>query len=108
MESLLEVVCRKKLGIEDTCRLCQDTHHLLSDVNGAWPKYFGSHHWARFSEDFKSLLYSYTDEEYMMKYESLKGRLALESKGAQWVKYLEDSVHAHRHQFVRAYVDEYL
>jgi hypothetical protein len=101
-DSLLKI-----LEIENTCKLCQDTYHLTSATNGAWPKFFGPHHWPRFSKDFGGLVYSYTDEVYMAKYELLKARLASESKGAAWVQYLETSVHAHRHQFVRAYVQEY-
>jgi hypothetical protein len=95
------------LEIENTCKLCQDTYHLTSATNGAWPKFFGTHHWPRFSKDFRGLVYSYTEEDYMAKYELLKGRLASESKGAAWVQYLETSVHEHRRQFVRAFVQEY-
>jgi hypothetical protein len=101
-DSLLKI-----LEIENTCKLCQDTYHLTSATNGAWPKFFGTHHWPRFSEDFSALVYSYTEEEYMTKYERLKGRLASEPKGVAWIEYLETSVHGHRHQFVRAYVQEY-
>jgi hypothetical protein len=105
-DSLLEM-----LKIENTCKLCQDTYHLISATNGAWAKFFGPHYWPRFSEDFRGLVYSYTEEDYMSKYERLRGRLTSEcpsdSKGVAWIGYLETSVHGHRHQFVRAYVQEY-
>jgi hypothetical protein len=54
--------------------------------------------------EFTTGLYSYTKKDYITKYECLKERLATNSK---WLEYLETSVHGHRHQFVRFYVQQY-
>jgi hypothetical protein len=100
-----------KLGIQDTCNLCQDTYHLLSETNGAWPRFFGPQSWPRFKTDFSALVYSSTKDEYMSRYLDLKKRLHEESssveQGEKWDKYFEASIHNHKHQFVRAYVTEY-
>jgi hypothetical protein len=45
-----------KLGIDQMCKLCQDTYHFLSNANGAWPKFLGTQSWPRFKEDFKLLV----------------------------------------------------
>jgi hypothetical protein len=57
------------------------------------------------------LVYSKTKEEYNTQYQSLRGRLNVESSSVEqstkWVKYLDVNIHEHRHQFVRAFVEEY-
>jgi hypothetical protein len=100
-EGLLDI-----LGIKSTCKICQDTFHLLSETDGAWPKFFGSRAWPRLKEDFNNLVYSRTEAIYNDRHRALKERLAKENVPT-WIEYLEKNVHGHRRQFVRCYVTTY-
>jgi hypothetical protein len=100
-EGLLDI-----LDIKSTCKICLDTFHLLSDTDGAWPKFFGTKAWPRLKEDFNDLVYSETEALYKVRHEALKARLATENVPA-WNEYLENNVHGHRRQFARCYVSKY-
>ncbi|KAG7360056.1 hypothetical protein IV203_035154 [Nitzschia inconspicua] len=47
-----------KLGIEDTCHVILDHHHLLSLDIGSWPKAFGLNLFSHLKEDLTSMVKS--------------------------------------------------
>ena len=94
----------RQLGIEDTCHLVLDHHHLLSEEIGAWPKEFTLAWWGRVKDDLGIMVKSYD----VVEYNAALGRLrAVVARDRRLSQYLETSIHAKRHLFANHLIQNY-
>ncbi len=94
-----------KLGIQDTCHLVLDNHHLLSEDIGAWPKEFGLHLFSRLKEDLTTMVTS----PYLDCYEEALSKVRSKLRGQpRFLEYLENNIHSKRHLFANHIVKTYL
>ncbi|KAG7346548.1 hypothetical protein IV203_005616 [Nitzschia inconspicua] len=87
-----------KLGIEGTCRVLLDHHHLLSLEIGSWPKAFGLNLFSLLKEDLTLMVNSPSATAYEQALEGVRSKLHNhpDQKHAQ---YLETHIHSKRHLF---------
>ena len=87
----------KKLGIEDTCKLVLDRHHLVSEDIGTWPAEFGLSAWSNLlKEDLVVMVDTPFEAIYFDALERLRGKVQHNHK---WATYVEDWIHKKRHLF---------
>jgi hypothetical protein len=86
------------LGIAETCFFVADQYHLLQRD---WPDYFKGA-WFNLEELFKNYIYSSSEAEVQSRYSMLRQRLGHRT---DWMRYLDNEVHAHRKLFVSFYID---
>jgi hypothetical protein len=85
-----------ELEIQDTCKLCLDSFHLL-DID--WPRHFGTSLWSRLKVGFEKLVRCGNAEDYNSALEACRGEMIKTGK-QRHVDYLENEIHKHRHKFV--------
>ena len=85
-----------KLGIQSSCKIMLDHHHLLSEDIGSWPKEFGLQLFATLKQDLTAMVKSPAPEVY----DAALGRVRHQlSTNAKFASYLETSIHQQRHMF---------
>ncbi|KAG7357892.1 hypothetical protein IV203_014479 [Nitzschia inconspicua] len=95
-----------KLGIEGTCRVLLDHHHLLSLEIGSWPKAFGLNLFSLLKEDLTLMVKSPSATAYEEALEGVRSKLHNhpDQKHAQ---YLETHIHSKRHLFANHIVQSF-
>jgi hypothetical protein len=86
----------ERLGLGETAYLAIDEYHLLHQD---WPRYFGDA-WPKYTNLFKSYVYSQTVEECETNFTYLKNAV---KENARWSKYI-DKAHENKKTFVRCYI----
>ena len=98
-ESLLSM-----LGIEDSCKIVLDHHHLLSEDIGAWPKQFGLQLFARLKEDLTTMANTPHEHYYEAALERVRAKL---QPHPHFLAYVEENIHGKRHLFANHIVKLY-
>jgi hypothetical protein len=88
----------QSLGIDDTCSFVADQYHLLQRD---WPDYFKGA-WFSLEGLFKNYIYSSSEAKVQSNYGILRQKLGHRT---DWVRYLDNEVHAHRKSLVAYYID---
>jgi hypothetical protein len=94
-----------KLGIQDTCKVALDHHHLLSEDIGAWPKEFGLQTWALLKEDLTTMVKSPDLTNYSQALDRVRSAV---SGSAKFSSYVEDHIHNKRHLFANHLLKTYV
>ncbi|KAG7339103.1 hypothetical protein IV203_025832 [Nitzschia inconspicua] len=95
-----------KLGIEDTCHVILDHHHLLSLDIGSWPKAFGLNLFSHLKEDLTSMVKSTSLTAYEQALESARATLR-NHPDQKHAKYLERHIHSKRHLYANHIIQKF-
>ncbi|KAG7345272.1 hypothetical protein IV203_032803 [Nitzschia inconspicua] len=95
-----------KLGIEDTCHVILDHHHLLILEIGSWPKAFGLNLFLHLKEDLTLMVKSTTFTAYQQALESARAKLC-NHPDQKHAKYLERHIHSMRHLFANHIIQKF-
>ncbi|KAG7373178.1 hypothetical protein IV203_033902 [Nitzschia inconspicua] len=87
-----------KLGINDTCHLILDHHHLLSEDIGAWPKAFGLSLFSLLKDDLRVMVKSADESQYNEAYHRIKAKL-YQQPYRKHSDYFETKINDRRHLF---------
>ncbi|KAI2492514.1 hypothetical protein MHU86_22054 [Fragilaria crotonensis] len=90
------------LGIQDSCSLLDDIHHLLSADCGTWYKQFGVDKWNYYGGMLRALVHeSYTLEDYEKTRLMILTTMESRDEPQSLNNYFNNIVHAGRHRFAR-------
>jgi hypothetical protein len=90
------------LGIEDSCTLLDDIHHLLSPECGTWYKQFGVSRWNHYGGLLRALVYeSYSLEAYETIRLKILSMMDLRGEPQSLRTYFDQVIHAARKRFTR-------
>jgi hypothetical protein len=80
-DQLITVSLLKQLGIEKTCTLWCDYHHIL---NEAWPKYFGTFIFTKHSTDFRNFLVG-SKEQWVHVFQQIPSTIAADANKTEYL-----------------------
>ena len=90
------------LGIQDSCSLLDDVHHLLSTDCGTWYKQFGSDKWNHYGALLRTLVHeSYTLEDYEKTRSRILTSMDCRGEPESLYNYFNNIVHAARDRYAR-------
>ena len=90
------------LGIQDSCLLLDDVHHLLSPECGTWYKHFGASRWNNYGELFRALVFeSYSSEQYEAIKSKILALMESRSEPQSLCDYFHNTIHVGRKRFAR-------
>ena len=96
-ESLLE-----SLGIQDSCTLLDDVHHLLSPECGTWYKQFGAGRWNHYGALLRALVFeSYSLEMYEATRSKILTMMDCRGEPQSLYHYFNNVIHVARKRFAR-------
>ncbi|KAI2507013.1 hypothetical protein MHU86_7398 [Fragilaria crotonensis] len=90
------------LGIQDSCTLLDDTHHLLSPECGTWYKHFGVSRWNHYGGLLRALVFeSYSLEAYETIRLKILTLMECRAEPQSLQNYFHQVIHAARKRFAR-------
>ena len=84
----------QKLGIQSTCALLLDQHHLVSEDLGTWPKFFELCNWNLLKEALMIMVKTPSEAVHLEALERVRRKL---SHNAEWLDHLNNWIHGKRH-----------
>ena len=90
------------LGIQDSCSLLDDVHHLLSPECGTWYKHFRASRWNNCGELLRVLVFeSYSSERYETIRSKILTLMESQSEPQSLYDYFNNTIHVARKRFTR-------
>ena len=86
----------QKLGIQSTCSLLLDQHHLVSEDLGTWPKFFGLSNWNLLKEDLMIMVKTPSEAVHLEAFQKLQAKVLHK---AEWLDCPNNWIHGKRHMF---------
>ncbi|KAI2490149.1 hypothetical protein MHU86_24427 [Fragilaria crotonensis] len=90
------------LGIQDSCSLLDDVHHLLSPECGTWFKQFGASRWNHYGGLLRSLVFeSYSLDAYETIRSKILAMMDCRGEPQSLLNYFNNVIHVARRRFAR-------